>query len=201
MEVACIVWHSDLALMLFACEQGKPMPRTLAAFVLVAAVSLAAAGAVLARWHAGQGVRAPVAVAHAHYAFDPSDDRALAAYATDIFFGQVLARAGAIGAPTTAPRQELPQTQFAVQVLDVVKGDAAGVVSVNQVGGIDARSGQTMVLAGDAPLRPGSRALFLTVRVRERGWYQIAAGGHGRLAADDPEQRAALLARFGPAAS
>jgi hypothetical protein len=172
-------------------------PLALLILMLAAGLSLAGMGEVLARWHAGQGEESSVAIAHADYAFDPSDDRALAAYATDVFVGRVLKQVSATGAPTSAPGQEMPQTQYAVEVVETIKGDAAGVVTVNQVGGVDAQSQQPMALAGDAPLAPGSSDLFLVVHVPERGWYQIAAGGYGHLAADDPAQRETLVARFG----
>ena len=96
--------------------------------VVVTGMSLAGMGEVLARRHADPGIEAPAAIAHAHYAFDPEDDRALAAYATDIFVGRVLGQVGAVGAPTSAPGQELPQTQYTVEVLETIKGAAAGVV-------------------------------------------------------------------------
>jgi hypothetical protein len=36
--------------------------------------------------------------------------------------------------------------------------------------------------------------------VPEQGWYQIAAGGHGHLPADDPARQEALVERFAAAA-
>lgn len=185
------------------------MTRLFGAAILgfgLAAVLLAAAGAPGGAFVASGAVSGRsagddvVAVAHPFYSFDPSDDRALAAFATDIFVGRVLGQSSAIGAPTTAPGQELPQTQYAVEIVATIKGDAAGVVTVNQVGGVDALSGQPMILAGDAPLRSATSEVFLTVAVPERGWQQIVAGGYGHLGADDPAQREALVARFRQAA-
>jgi hypothetical protein len=135
-------------------------------------------------------------IGHPIYELDPTDDRALAAYATDIFIGRVRHQTGAVGAPTSAPGQELPQSQFAVEVLHLVKGQAAGMVTINQVGGFDQQAHQIMLLEGDALLRPGASELFLAVSVPERGWYQIVAAGHGHLAADDPAQRKTLIDRF-----
>jgi hypothetical protein len=175
----------------------------IAIFIGGVLAALLGTGEVLSRWHLAPGA-APgrfasgeaVAIAQPFYSFDPSDDRALAAYATDIFVGRVLGQRGAIGAPTSAPGQEVPQTQYTVEVVETIKGDAAGVVTVNQVGGVDAHSGQPMMLAGDAPLRPGTSEVFLTVGVPEREWHQIVAAGYGHLAADDPARREALVARF-----
>ena len=145
-----------------------------------------------------QEIAAHAGVGHPIYAFDPRDDRALADYATDIFIGRVQDQSGAAGAPTSAPGQEIPQSQFAVEVLHLLKGQAAGVVTVNQVGGLDPQARQIMLLEGDALLRPGASELFLVVSVPERGWYQIVAAGHGHLPADDPAQRGALIDRFTP---
>jgi hypothetical protein len=179
------------------------MTRSLIVVILAAGLSLGVAAGVMAGWHwqqaAGGNPREVVADAgmgHPIFALDPRDDRSLAAYATDIYIGRVLDQTGAVGAPTSAPGQELPQSQFAVEVLDVLKGQAEGVVTVNQVGGLDPQAGQTMLLEGDALLRPGARELFLVVFVPERGWYQIVAAGHGHVPADDPDQRETLIDRF-----
>jgi len=173
--------------------------------MITTGIFLAAVGGVMAarHWHLPRvsggnphEVVPAAGIGHPIYEFDPTDDRALAAYATDIFIGRVRNQTGAAGAPTSAPGQELPQSQFAVEVLQLLKGQAAGVVTVNQVGGLDQQAHQIMLLEGDPLLRPGASELFLAVSVPERGWYQIVAAGHGHLAADDPAQRKTLIDRF-----
>jgi hypothetical protein len=185
------------------------MMRSLIIVILTAGLSLGVAGGVMAgrQWHLQQAaggnpheVVADVGIGDLIYEFDPTEDRALAAYATDIFIGRVRNQTGAAGAPTSVPGQELPQSQFAVEVLRLVKGQAAGVVTVNQVGGLDQQAHQIMLLEGDALLRPGASELFLVVSVPERGWFQIVAAGHGHLSADDPAQRKTLIDRFTQAA-
>ncbi len=178
------------------------MTRSLFVLTLATGLSLAAGG-VLAhwQWEPTTGGSAPKAAGAAGigrpiYALDPGDDRALAAYATDIFIGRVREQTGAAGAPTSAPGQELPQSQFAVEVLHLLEGQAGGVVTVNQIGGLDRQARQLMLLEGDALLRPGTSELFLVVFVPERGWYQIVAAGHGHLPADDPARRQRLIDRF-----
>src|SRR5687768_2461083 len=181
--------------------------RSLVIVILAAGLSLGVVRGV-AGWrshvqhaagHNAHEVVARTGIGHPIYAFDPRDDRELAAYATDIFIGRVRSQTDAAGAPTSAPGQQLPQSQFAVEVLHLLKGQAAGEVTVNQVGGLDPQAHQIMLLEGDALLRPGARELFLVVSVPERGWYQIVAGGHGHLAADDPTQRQTLIDRFAQA--
>jgi hypothetical protein len=181
------------------------MTRSLVIVILAVGLSLAVVGGVRAGWqwhmrHAAgnhaHDVVAAAGIGHPIYALDPRDDRALAAYATDIFIGRVREQTGSVGAPTSAPGQELPQSQFAVEILHLVKGQAEGVVTVNQVGGLDPQADQIMLLEGDSLLRPGVSELFLVVSVPDRGWYQIIAAGHGHLSAGDAEQRQRLIARF-----
>ena len=179
------------------------MTRSLVIATLAIGLSLVAVGSVLAHRH---WARAPDAnalaaagdagIGHPMYSLDPRDDRELADYATDIFIGRVLDQTGAIGAPTSAPGQEVPQSQFAVEVLHVLKGKAEGVVIVNQIGGLDTQAGAIMLLEGDTLLRPGAIEFFLVVSVPERGWYQIVAAGYGHLPADDLTQRETLIDRF-----
>ena len=127
---------------------------------------------------------------HPIFALDPRDDRSLAAYATDIYIGRVLNQTGAVGAPTSAPGQELPQSQFAVEVLHVLKGQARGVVTVNQVGGLDPQAGQTMLLEGTRSAPRCQRAVPGRVRSRARvvpncrGGTRPCARGRSRSARD-----------------
>src|SRR5215203_6713583 len=151
------------------------MTRSLIIVILTAELSFGLTGGVMAGWHRQQApdgnthkVVADAGIGHPVYELDPTDDRALADYATDIFIGRVLDQTGAVGAPTSAPGQELPQSQFAVEVLSLLKGHAAGVVTVNQVGGLDQQAHQIMLLEGDALLHPGASELFLVVSVPER---------------------------------
>jgi hypothetical protein len=184
------------------------MTRPLVILAFAVGLSLGATGVVMARWHGehAAGVNAgdvvtESGIGHPIYELDPRDDQAMAAYATDIFIGQVLGQTGDAGAPTSAPGHEMPQSQFAVEVLHTVKGEAVGVVTINQVGGLDAQSGRMMLLEGDTLLRSGRRELFLVVHIPEMEWYQIAAAGHGHLPADDVAEREALIARFTLAAA
>src|SRR5829696_8054587 len=181
------------------------MTRSLIIVIITAAIllGLEAVGGVMAVRHRQVGAGgnphegvADAGIGHPIYELDPTDDRALATYATDIFIGRVRDQTGAAGAPTSAPGQELPQSQFAVEVLQLVKGQATGLVTVNQVGGLDQQAHQILLLEGDALLRPGATELFLAVSIPERGWYQIVAAGHGHLTADDPAQRTRLIERF-----
>ncbi len=185
------------------CNGGssRNVARQVTATGFAAAIGLALAVTFLAARISPDATSVPArpGVAHAVYAFDPADDEALAAYATDIVVGRVVAQTGAAGAPTSAPGQELPQSQFSVAVLASIKGDAGGVVTVNQVGGFDRQAGHMLLLEGDALLRPRQTEIFILHHVPVRGWYQIVAAGHGHRSANDPTQLEALATRFSQA--
>lgn len=128
---------------------------------------------------------------HPLYAFDPRNDVKLAAAATDIFVGRVVARVSDEGRQTSVPEYEIAQTQFAVEVIQVVKGTAAGTVVVNQ---LDRRH-------EDRPLRPGEESLFVTEFEPEYGWHSIIFDRFGHLSIAGPADRVALVARFAQAAA
>jgi hypothetical protein len=134
------------------------------------------------------------------YPFDPRDDRLLAGFATDILVGRVTAVAGTIGAPTSAPGQTVPQTQFVVRVLHLVKGTASGTVTVNQVGGVDDLTNRLFLLEGDPLLTTGTTALFVTTFVPDLGWHQIVAPSYADIRIGSPQQRTRLVERFARAA-
>src|SRR3712207_1408551 len=69
------------------------------------------------------------------YAFEPTDERQLVGFATNVFVGRVAGKVGAEGAPLSGPGdQVMPRTQFAVAVLENIKGDLTGKVTVSQTG-------------------------------------------------------------------
>jgi hypothetical protein len=180
---------------------------------------LAAGSAALAAWRATDATTGAVplpdeavTIGHPVYSFNPKDDQALAAFATDIFLGRVIAQTGTVGAPTSAPGQELPMTQFSVAVLRVVKGRTSGTVTANQVGGLDhnvlvtradgrrTKETRLFLLDGDALLVPGEVALFVSVHVPQSGWYQVVAGSESHPGAVNRAAQDALVERFARAA-
>jgi hypothetical protein len=90
----------------------------------------------------------------------------------------------------------VPQGQFAVEVLHVIKGSVTGTITVNQIGGFDATIGKTVLLDGDPPLKVGETALFVTQYVPKQNWYQTVAAKHGHLIAPGKATRDALTSRF-----
>jgi hypothetical protein len=105
-------------------------------------------------------------------AADFSNDRRLAGFARDVFFGRVT------GDGRTLDKQPLPETDFPVQVLGTLKGSAAGSATVVQQGGeLPGRDDELVVMEGDQPLQPGETYLFAT--------------------RSDPQGRRFLVAKYG----
>jgi hypothetical protein len=60
------------------------------------------------------------------YAFEPTDERELVGFATNVFVGRVVGKVGAEGAPVSGPRDDvIPRTQLSVAVLNNIKGISA----------------------------------------------------------------------------
>ena len=133
------------------------------------------------------------------YAFEPSDERQLVGFATNVFVGRVIGKVGAEGVPLSGPGDRImPRSQFSVAVLRNVKGDLGGKVTVSQTGGYDESVGRQVLIEGDPLLRPGQELLFATRYDQEEGWYTIAAQPFGTVPIEDERQRANLVHRFEP---
>ncbi|MGW3660771.1 hypothetical protein ACWD6R_36250 [Streptomyces sp. NPDC005151] len=97
---------------------------------------------------------------------DYSVDANLAGGSEDLFYGKVTVVKGqrdiGIG----------PETQYAVEVQTVFKGDVTGVIVVNQFGGTDS-DGVLTFPEGDYLLEAGKRYLFATNYNPERKWNTL----------------------------
>ena len=120
-------------------------------------------------------------IGHAHAVTDLSDDRKLAGFAQDIVIGRVLEEVG------QTEEYGWPETQFKVRVLDVLKGELEGVITVNQQGGIWEQDGSTYRIEGDPDLlEPGRAYLFATRTFSEEDWHTVMPGyGDIKIEADD----------------
>ena len=115
-----------------------------------------------------------VSVLHAIYPADFSDDRVLMGAVHNAFVGKALEEVG------TKERGMGPETQFEVEVIDNIKGDLNGTVTVNQQGGY--KDGVLYVMEGDvftagsdeeSLLQVGSTYLFATRYSEENDWYTV----------------------------
>jgi hypothetical protein len=131
------------------------------------------------------------------YTFEPTDERELVGFATNVFVGRVVGKVGAEGAPVSGPQGDvIPRTQFSVAVLNNIKGDLSGNVTVSQTGGYDKSVGREVRIEGDPLLKPGQVLLFATSYNREEGWYTVAAQPFGTIPIEDERQRTNLVEKF-----
>ncbi len=131
------------------------------------------------------------------YAFDAMDPRELVGFATDVFVGEVIEEAGSEGAPLSGPGERaVPRTQFSVEVLKNVKGDAEGTVTVSQTGGYDEEEGREVLVEGDSLVQLGKKYLFVTSYNSEEGWYAVVAQPFGDVLVEGEARRRDVEERF-----
>lgn len=120
-----------------------------------------------------------VYISHAHAATDLSDDRKLAGFTQNIFIGRVLGKLG------QTEERGWPETQFKVRVLDTLKGQVQGDVTVNQQGGTRSADSSIYRREGDPNLlEPGKTYLFATRYYDVEDWHTVMPG-YGNLEIKD----------------
>lgn len=127
---------------------------------------------------------------HPHYVFDVQDDRQLAGFADNVFFGEVKEKVGQV----YRGGSDVPTTQFTVSISQVIKGTLADQVTVLQDGGYNTDTDEVLLVDGDPILEPGRTYLFATTNQPEGA--QLVVAKYGDLPVTDPSQRALLLQRF-----
>jgi hypothetical protein len=111
----------------------------------------------------------------AEYAADFSNDEILMGASHNVFIGKVIRQTG------EKERGIGPETQFQVQVIENIKGDLKGTVTVDQEGGykdgvlyvMDGDIGTTGKNASDYLLQPGSTYLLATRYNPDENWYTL----------------------------
>ena len=83
-----------------------------------------------------------------------------------------------------------------MEVLNSIKGDLDGRVTVSQTGGYDKFEGRGVRVEGDSLLEPGQQRLFVTSYDGQEDWYTIVAQPFGDVRIADEEQRADLVEKF-----
>lgn len=126
------------------------------------------------------------------HAFDVTDDRLLVGFANNVFVGRVAEKAGAEGSAGLG----LPYTLFSVEILENVKGNLDGAVTVAQAGGYDPAAGCVMLMEGDPLLKPGQEVLFVTRYDGRNRRHQITSSGYGDLRVRNRAHREELVRRF-----
>ena len=149
-------------------------------WLLAIAFTLAVAAGLVA-WHFApapwfQGATNEVSIGHATYAIDMTDDRQVAGFSSDVFFGRVVENSGQL------MLDEFPKTLFQVEVLEALKGSLSGVVKVGQAAGV-VEDGSMFFMAGDTQLLETGKVYLLVVNgpapERNGGGYSVVSGGNG----------------------
>ena len=138
----------------------------------------------LAAWQTftvSSAVQGVPAVGHSSSITDLSNDRKLVGVANDVFFGQVSQNNGQDN------EMGLPQTQFSVLVLETLKGDVSGTVTVNQQGGSRPDGGAFRMKGDPNLLEPGKSYLFVTRTYTKKGWETLVPS-YGNLLLDVPDR-------------
>lgn len=132
-------------------------------------------------------------------ALDSQDERQVVGGSTDVFFGRVIDQTGSEATPPVGPHGlRDPQTQYSVEVTQLIKGDAAGTITVNQLGGYgdDRQAEFPRVPGGDGFLEAGREYLLATKYVEAKDWYQIAVPGAANIEVEDGVHREELERRY-----
>ena len=129
---------------------------------------------------------------YADLSINATDDRELVGFADNVFIGKVIAQTG-------NETDDFPQTQFSVKVLENIKGNLDGTVTVNQFGGYEYANGEKYLslMEGDTLLKPGKKYLFATQGSAE-GWLTLAAG-YGEIPIKDEADHKKTKERFNKA--
>jgi hypothetical protein len=97
--------------------------------------------------------------------FDVSNPNLLVGWADSVFIGKVVEQSG------TKALDGLPETQFKVEVVETIKGDLTGTVTVNQQGGYDGN--ELILVENDSMLTKGKSYLFVTKYLKEENWHTL----------------------------
>lgn len=135
------------------------------------------------------------------YGFDVKDEEKLVGFAENVFTGRVIEQVGSEEMEDPGSGAEdsgIPQTQFAVQPLENIKGDLTGTVTVNQQGGNLKQNGdeKKVLIEGDPLLEPGEEYLFVTRYEDNEGWHTIAAQPFGKVRVEDKGERKEVKEEF-----
>lgn len=110
---------------------------------------------------------------------DPASvsDKQLVDFADNVFVGRVVRKVGY--EPPSEGMPPLPQTKFAVEVEENIKGSLSGTVVVVQEGGCDPRYGRVVLVNDDELLEPGEEVVFSTKKQGPDGPHLIVGSNYG----------------------
>lgn len=143
-----------------------------------------------------------ISYGHADSVINVTDDRELVGAVHNVFIGNVIAQTG--NKPNTPPPEAgdtpgfSPQTQFSVEIMENIKGNLNGTITVSQYGGYIEKDGvnRLVLIEGDKPLEPGKTYLFATRFNDIDGWYTIFVPAYGDLPITDQTDKKNMVERF-----
>lgn len=122
---------------------------------------------------------------HVNMATDISDKQKLAGIAENVFVGKVIAQTG------TKSLSEVPETQFKVKVIENIKGNLAGSITVNQQGGYNDKQ-ELVLVEGDRILQANQTYLFATRHLDSENWHTVVPV-YGDVLLSSPEKHQKAL--------
>ncbi len=136
----------------------------------------------------------PVEHVSVSFATDFTDRRRLVGFVDNVFIGEVVSQDG------VRQMDDSPSTFFTVRVVENLKGELSGKVTVRQEGGFDSGR-ETLVLVEELPLiLVGDEYLFSTLSRGSVDYHTIAAKyGAVPLSSMEPGARDAVIADFADA--
>jgi hypothetical protein len=169
-------------------EIGQPIKRkwyVLAGPALAAAIALSIVGPGLLSDNPPEN---PV-IKFVQYSsvFDVSDTRRLVGWSDSVFIGKVIQQTG------SKSMDGIPETQFKVEVSDLIKGDLKGSVTVNQQGGFKGK--ELILVEKDKLLVEGNSYLFVTKHLQEENWHTLVPV-YGDIQITSDEHKQELIAKF-----
>ncbi|MFZ3578668.1 hypothetical protein [Virgibacillus sp. DJP39] len=118
---------------------------------------------------------------------DTSNPRKLVGFSDNVFVGKVIEQIG------TKSLNGFPETQFKVEVLDNIKGDLKGTVTVNQQGGHEWN--KIIIFEGDKLLEAGNTYLFATRYLEREDWYTLVPV-HGDILITSKQEKTQLIEKY-----
>jgi hypothetical protein len=123
-------------------------------------------------------------------AYDTSDPRKLVGFSDNVFIGKVVEQVG------TKALNDIPETQYKVEVLDNIKGDLNGMVKVNQQGGY--HWNKIVLFEGDKLLKEGQIYLFATRYLERENWHTLVPVD-GDVPISNEEEKSELIIKYSKA--
>ncbi|MRG85993.1 hypothetical protein [Salinibacillus xinjiangensis] len=118
---------------------------------------------------------------------DISNPREVVGFSDNVFVGKVIKQVG------TKSLNSYPETQFEVEVLDNIKGELEGTITVNQQGGYE--GDHLFLMEDDKLLVEGETYLFATRYLKEENWHTVIPVG-GDIQINNEDESKELIDKY-----